>query len=133
MHSGDHSDPNFEKICAMHREQPKATTLLLKCQMRKEVFKMMRLNNPTKSFSHFLFFRIPLVILFFLNNTAPSKATTIPVNVGLVLDINGDSNFSFFGYHGSPSTELVIQILIRMATSRYGACYCRTELTNNLH
>ncbi|KAH9760172.1 glutamate receptor 2.7 [Citrus sinensis] len=50
----------------------------------------MRLNNPTKSFSSFPFFLIPLMILFFLTNTATSKNTTIPVNVGLVLDINGE-------------------------------------------
>ena len=50
----------------------------------------MGLNNPTKSFSSFPFFLIPLMIIFFLTNTATSKNTTIPVNVGLVLDMNGE-------------------------------------------
>ncbi|KAK9207761.1 hypothetical protein WN944_000107 [Citrus x changshan-huyou] len=47
-----------------------------------------------------------IAFLFYCSRQAPSKAKTIPVNVGLlVLDINGDSNFSFFGEHRSPSTE----------------------------
>ena len=55
-------------------------------------FKMTRPNNPTKLFSSLSFILIPQIILslFFFTNTAMSQNTTVPVNVGLVLDINGE-------------------------------------------
>ena len=53
---------------------------------------MTRPNNPTKLFSSLSFILIPQIILslFFFTNTAMSQNTTVPVNVGLVLDINGE-------------------------------------------
>ena len=88
-------------------------------------FKMTRPNNPTKLFSSLSFILIPQIILslLFFTNTAMSQNTTVPVNVGLVLDLNGEVekvalsciNMSLSDFYNSNShckTRLIVTPII---------------------